>query len=119
LDAIGFPQVAREWRLNLGTNARNCCGGALSDYLEDAALEYWSFIRLMYERFADKKPVMLLDIQEERVYAYPYIEFMKELSERSQRTLKKQYEDANRDGQVVVFVRDNDKRRLISFSFDL
>jgi hypothetical protein len=91
----------------------------LSDYLEDAAWEHWSVIRLMYDHFAEKKPVMLLDIQEQRVYAYPYAEFKKELSPRSQRSLRKQYENANRDGQVVVFVRDNEERRLVSFSFDL
>jgi hypothetical protein len=73
----------------------------------------------MYERFADRRPVILLDIQEQKVYAYPYDEFKRELSTRSQRTLQEQYEGANRAGQVVVFVRDNDERRLVSFSFDL
>jgi hypothetical protein len=74
---------------------------------------------MAYERFAGKKPVMLLDIQEHRVYAYPYAAFKKDLSARSQRALREQYENAIRHGQVVVFVRDNDERRLVSFLFDL
>jgi hypothetical protein len=62
---------------------------------------------------------MLLDIQEQRVYAYPYDDFRKGLSAKSQRALEKQYEAANRERQVVVFVRDNDERRLVSLAFDL
>jgi len=38
------------------------------------------------------------------------------MGERSQRTLEDQYERAGREGKVVVFVRDNDARRLVSFS---
>jgi hypothetical protein len=91
----------------------------MSDYLEDAALEHWAAIRLLYDRFADKRPVILFDVQEQRLYAYPYVDFRKELNARSQRSLKLQYERANRDGQVVVFVRDNEQRRLVSFAIDL
>ena len=91
----------------------------MSDYLEDAALECSSVIRMAHERFADKNPVILLDIQEQRVYAYPYAAFKKELSARSQRALREQCKNAIHHGQVVVFVRDNDERRLVSFSLDL
>lgn len=61
---------------------------------------------------------MLFDIQEQRVYAYPYKEFLATLSERSQGMLKEQYEEAQVDGKIVVFVRDNVKQKLRSFSFD-
>ena len=91
----------------------------MSDYLEDAALEHWAEIRMLYDRFAEKRPVILFDIQEQRLYAYPYADFRSELNARSQVSLKEQYEQANRDGQVVVFVRDNEERRLVSFAFDL
>jgi hypothetical protein len=87
-----------------------------NDYLLDAAREHWPAIRGMYERFAEKRPVMLFDIQEQRIYAYPYNEFMKELSARSQRSLQKQYEQAIHEESIVVFVRDNEQRRLVSFS---
>ena len=73
-------------------------------------------IVMLYRHLADKKPVMLLDIQEQRIYAYPYAEFRKELSQKSQRSLKEQYEKAVRDKQMVIFVRDNEQKRLISFS---
>jgi len=58
----------------------------------DAAPTNWPHILMMYRLCAAKKPVMLYDSQEARVYAYPYLEFKQELSERSQQTLTSQYE---------------------------
>jgi hypothetical protein len=90
-----------------------------SDYLLDAAEANWPHILRMYRLFEDRRPVMLYDLQERRVYAYPYPEFKEEMSERSQRSLEEQYEKAGREGKVVVFVRDNDQRRLVAFSMAL
>jgi hypothetical protein len=87
-----------------------------SDYLLDAAYAQWPNILMIYRRFEDKKPVMLFDIQEGRLYAYPYVDFLRDLSERSQQTLKEQYERALREDKIVVFVRDNERRRLVSYS---
>ena len=60
----------------------------------DAAVgEQWGTILMIYKRFADdKKPVMLLDIQEQKIYAYPYSEFKSVLTKRSQVQLEEQYE---------------------------
>jgi hypothetical protein len=90
-----------------------------SDYLLDAAQERWPHILMTYQRFEAKNPVMLLDIQEQRTYAYPYADFSNDLSEKSQRSLKEQYEKALRENKVVVFVRDNVQKRLVSFSMDV
>lgn len=90
-----------------------------SDYLWEAACEQQGNILMVYHRFEDKKPVMLFDIQEQRIYAYPYEDFKKDLSEKSQASLTEQYEKALRNNQIVVFVRDNGQRRLVSFSVPL
>jgi hypothetical protein len=89
-----------------------------ADYLLEAAEENWPHILMAYRQFEDKKPVVLYDIQEKRIYVYPYAEFLSELSETSQLSLKDQYERAIQDNQIVVFVRDNEQRRLVSFSMD-
>ncbi|MDP2857133.1 MAG: hypothetical protein Q8P50_04050 [Bacillota bacterium] len=89
------------------------------DDLEESASFHSEAIRTLYDSFADKAPVMLFDVQEQRIYAYPYVEFRKELSTRSQRSLKQQYERALQENQMVVFVRDNDQQRLVSFSWQL
>ena len=76
----------------------------------------WPHIHRLYEIYADKDPVMLYDIQERRVYAYPYEAYRADLSERSQVSLKEQYEHALANGLLVVFIRDNKKKKLKSYS---
>src|SRR5687768_2893102 len=88
------------------------------DEFLEIALEQYENILMMYKLFEDKKPVMLFDIQEQRVYAYPYHNFRAEMNERSQRMLKEQYEQAQADGKIVVFVWDNLKQKFVSYSLD-
>src|SRR5262249_2305905 len=90
-----------------------------SDYLLDAAMENWPHILRAYRQFEERRPIVLDDIQERGVYVYPYPEFKAEVSERSQLSLQEQYEKAARDNKGVGVVRDNDQRRLVSFSLDL
>jgi hypothetical protein len=80
--------------------------------------EQWPYILMFYKKFEDKKPIMLFDIQEQRIYAYPYAGFKADLSERSQSIIEQQYEKALVDEKIVVFVRDNDKKKLVSYSVD-
>ena len=84
-------------------------------YLE-ILIENQSYILMLHERFADKKPVMVYDIRERRIYAVPYREYRATLSKRSQISLKKQYERAMADGDIVVFVKDNENEKLVSYS---
>src|SRR4051812_5713794 len=86
--------------------------------LVEAADSVLPDILMFYKRFRDKRPVMLLDLQSERIYAYPYEQFKADLSERSQATLTADYEKAVAGSKVVVFVRDNETRRLVSMLFD-
>jgi hypothetical protein len=66
----------------------------------------------MYE---SERPIILYDIQEKKIYAYPYREFRAELSEKSQESLRRDYESAYVDSSMIVFVRDNIQRRLVSY----
>ncbi len=84
----------------------------------DAVGEQWDNILGLYKRFEDKKPVMLLDIQEQKIYAYPYNDFKSELSKRSQIQLEEQYDAAILDKEMVVFVRDTEKKELVSYSLE-
>ena len=90
-----------------------------SDPYLEAVYEHWPHILSLYEQYAEKKPVMLFDIQEHRIYALPYADYRAELSKRSQASLKKQYERAIANGDIVVFVRDNDKEKLVSYTLPL
>ena len=43
-----------------------------SDYLLDAVYEQWDNILKMYKLFENKDPIVLFDIQEQRIYVYPF-----------------------------------------------
>jgi hypothetical protein len=90
-----------------------------SDYLLEAIHENWCDIMKAYRLFEKKKPVMVFDLQEQRIYAYPYAEFRNDLNERSQASLKEQYEQAISEGMFVLFVRDNEKKKFVSYSMPL
>ena len=85
----------------------------------DVAWKQHGHVCYLYSQFADERPVMLFDIQEQRVYAYPYREFAADLSERSQVSLAQQYRAACRAGEMVVFIRDNARQRLVSYSLPI
>jgi hypothetical protein len=88
------------------------------DYLLNTVLEHWGMILRAYKLHEAHKPIVLFDIQEERIYVYPYKEFKEEMNPRSQASLQDQYERAITTNKIVVFVRDNVNRRLVSFSLD-
>jgi hypothetical protein len=88
------------------------------DDLVNAAGENAGSILTVYKKYAKKKPVMLLELPEQLIYAYPYLEFKTTLSERSQKMLEKEYEEALTNKQFVIFVKDNLQKKLISFSVD-
>lgn len=65
--------------------------------------EYWDNILRLYKKFDDKKPIMLIDVQEKRVYAFPYPELKSSMNERSQAMLEKEYENALLNNKVCCF----------------
>ena len=90
----------------------------MDDYLFDALSEHWEHVVVAYRQFEDKRPIMLYDVQEKQSFAYSYEGFKSEMPVESQLSLTEQYERAVAAGQMVVFVRDNDKKRLVSYSLD-
>ena len=87
-----------------------------NDDLVKAAESFLPQILMFYKRFEDKRPVMLLELPSLRIYAYPYREFKKDLSKRSQAMLEDEYERAAAEGKIVVFVRDDETRRFVSMT---
>jgi len=89
-----------------------------NDDLVEAAESVLPDILKFYKQFRDKRPVMLLDLQSERIYAYPYKQFKADLDEQSQATLTADFEEALAENKVVVFVRDDETERLVSMLFN-
>jgi hypothetical protein len=91
----------------------------MSDPYFNAIQEQWPYIRALYMTYESKKPIILYDIQDKKLYAYPYKEFKAELSKQSQASLEHDYKSASALGSVVVFVRDNIERKLISYTMSI
>ncbi len=90
------------------------------DKYYDIACKQLSNILYLYRMYEQKKPIMLYDIQENHVYAHQYEGFRDEFEKKESRiSLEEQYEKAQKDNEVVVFIRDNKEKRLVSFSFEL
>lgn len=86
------------------------------EYL-DMIHKEWGNIIWLYKQFEDKKPIMLFDAQEQKIYAYPNNEFKNNLSKKSQELLETQYEEAIVNDYFVIFVRDSKKEIFRSYSF--
>jgi hypothetical protein len=91
----------------------------MSDPYFEAIQEQWPNIRGLYMTFGSKKPIILYDIQEKKIYAYPYKEFKEELGKRSQESLEHDYKSASVLGNIIVFVRDNVERKLVSYTMSI
>jgi hypothetical protein len=90
-----------------------------SDYLWDALEQNWPSILKAYRLCQDQDlgPVVLLyDMQEKRVYGYRFPEFKEDMAEAARQALQEQQDRAASEGKLLVFVRDNEKRRLVSVS---
>ena len=81
--------------------------------------QYMAHLQIFYKRHAAKKPIMELSLPSRKIYAYPYAEYAKTLSNRSQELLKKEYRTAIRRKRMVVFVRDDKERVLKSISIPI
>src|SRR5213080_231043 len=87
----------------------------MSDLYFEAMQEQWQNIRALYMTCKNKRPIILYDIQENKIVGYPYKECKAELSERSQAVLEHDYKSASARRSIVVFVRDNTKQKLVSY----
>jgi hypothetical protein len=88
------------------------------EILVAAAQQRADKILCFYKLFAEKKPVMLLEMPAEKIYAYPYLDFKNSLNERSQQILEEEYKEALTHNKIVIFVKDTERRKMISFSID-
>jgi hypothetical protein len=91
----------------------------MEDPYLDIIDEHWNKILMMYGLFAQSRPVMVLKLPSLKIYAYPYKEFKDSLNQRSQAILTQQYQEAQANGQMVLFIRDNDEQVFRSYTLNL
>ena len=63
-----------------------------------------------------KDLIMVYMMKEERVYTYIYDEFIKTLNEKSVKILVNQYKKARASNKIVLFIKDELRKKLKSFT---
>ena len=108
--------------LRLCALARNQLSGKLPDmndpYL-DFVRQHWAAIADVYNQFAAHHPVMLVDVQEGEIHAFPFADFAMQLAPASRTTVAEQYARAVETRCMVLFVRDTERKVFQSYTLQL
>jgi hypothetical protein len=91
---------------------------ATDPYL-DLIQRQWPAIAEAYNQFAEQQPIMLMDVQNAEIHAYPFEEFVLALEATSRRQVEAQYRRALAKRQMVLFVRDTDNKVFQSYTLAL
>ncbi len=91
----------------------------MSDPYISLISEQWTSIADLYNQFAEQYPVMLVEIGDHSIHAFPADEFRSLLDANSQAAFDEQYERALLNRQMVLFVRDIDNKIFQSYSLQL
>ncbi len=91
----------------------------MKDQYLDLIDAQWSNIAMIYNSFRDKKPILEYEIDTHKIFSYPAMDYINILTERTQNSTKKQYQDACDNNQFLLFVRDNKNQKLKSYIFDV
>jgi len=81
--------------------------------------QQWQSIGATYNQFADQHPIMLIDVQNAEIHAFPFEEFVMVLDVPSRRQIEAQYRRAVENRQMVLFVRDTDNKVFQSYTLAL
>ncbi len=90
----------------------------MNDQQRDYKEEHFNDIRSLYKQFKPERRIIFYDIEDGKYFAFPYKKYKKTLNKRSRIILKKQYEDARKNNQIVVFVSDSKLKTLKSYFID-
>lgn len=60
--------------------------------------------------------IMVYVMKEDRIYSYIYDEFKKTLNEKSEKILVRQYKQARVSNKIVLFIKDELREKLKSFT---
>jgi len=86
-----------------------------NDLYWDKILQAWPDIIMAYQAFEDKKPIIEYRIPDRKIYAYPAIEYIDDLSLRTREDARKTYQQACLENKIMIFVRDMDNKVLKSY----
>jgi len=81
--------------------------------------EHWDTIVTAYRDQHANRPIIEYQLPEQVICSYPASAFIDDLTVRTREATRLQYQEACARGDILVFVRDFDKRVLRSYEFPL
>jgi hypothetical protein len=79
----------------------------------------WPTILLAYDNFKELKPIIVYQIRQKKVLAYPAQAYINDLTERTREEARRIYAEAAAAGKFMVFVYDTRKRVFRSYVFSV
>jgi hypothetical protein len=86
-----------------------------NDLYWDKILQAWPDIIMAYQAHEDKKPIIEYLIPDRKIYAYPAIEYIDDLTLRTREDARKTYQQACLENKIMIFVRDMENNILRSY----
>jgi len=81
--------------------------------------EQWDNIVMVYQTFKGKDQIIEFDVTEQKIYSYPAGDYIQTLSERTRDQTTRQFAEAKKRNQFLLFIKDTKNQRLRSYIFDL
>jgi len=81
----------------------------------DKILHAWPHIIKAYRIFQHMNPIMEYRIPDRKIYAYPAIEYIDDLSLRTREDARKTYQQACIENKIMIFIRDLKNKVLKSY----
>jgi hypothetical protein len=85
----------------------------------DMIQERWDAIIGMYNTFRGKDQIIEFDVTDQKIYSYPAGDYINTLSERTRDQTARQFAEAKKRNQFILFVKDTQNKRLRSYILDL
>ena len=81
--------------------------------------EQWTNIVRVYQTFKAKDQIIEFDVSEEKIYSFPAGDYIQALSERTRDQTARQFAEAKKRKQFILFIKDTPKQRLRSYILNL
>ena len=81
--------------------------------------EQWENITKIYDVFRKKKPIVEYNLDDDKIYAYPAIEYINTLSVKTKNEIKNKYMKACSHNEFLLLIRDEKNKKFRSYIFEL
>ena len=81
--------------------------------------EHWNEIVMMYDAFRKNQPIIEFDVACAKLYSYSAEDYISSLSSRTKSQTKRQYDEACKKNQFMLFIRDEKKQILRSYIYKI